>query len=257
MVLAIDIGNTNIVLGVYDGDELVFNCRIVSDHNKSADSYSEELQRKFNEAGIATDAIKGVIIASVVPPLEPIMEQLCKHCFDIRPHFISSATDVGMKINYSEPQALGADRLVNAVSAFQKYRRSLIVIDFGTATTFDYVSPGGEYMGGAIAPGIAISATALFQQAARLPSIDLHCPERVVGTTTRHSMQSGIVYGYISLVEGIVARIKEEVATDPFTVATGGLASQVAAWTKAIDAVDAFLMLRGLKIIYDRIGPRS
>ncbi|MCX5895469.1 MAG: type III pantothenate kinase [Proteobacteria bacterium] len=252
MLLVIDVGNTNIVLGIYEGDRLVTHWRIMTDRDKTSDEYGILLQSLFAARSVSPDSIKAIIISSVVPPVAPTLELLCKTYFNIVPLLVGPDITLGMPIHYDNPREVGADRIVNAVAAFEKYKRSLIIIDFGTATTFDYVSPAGEYIGGAIAPGIHISSEALFQKASKLPRVEFVTPKRVVGMDTVTSMQSGIVYGYIALVEGIVARMKEEVKTDPYVVASGGLAFLIASHSKAINEVDELLTLKGLKIIYDR-----
>jgi type III pantothenate kinase len=252
MILVIDIGNTHTVIGAYKGDDLVVDWRLKTDQHQTGDEYGVILQSLFNSEGFSFDSIEGVIISCVVPPMISTMEKLCKKYFNQDPAFIGPETDMGMKICYENPMEVGADRIVNSVAAFEKYRRSLIVIDFGTATTFDYISPNGEYMGGAIAPGIAISGEALFDKASKLPRVDFVGPERVVGRNTVNSMQAGIVFGHVSMVDGIVQRIKDEVKTAPFVVATGGLAPLISSHAKTIDEVDEYLTLRGLKIIFDR-----
>ena len=252
MILVVDIGNTHTVIGAYRGDDLVVDWRLKTDQHQTGDEYGVILRSLFVSEGFSFDLIEGVIISCVVPPMVTTMEQLCKRYFNQDPKFIGPETDMGMKICYDNPMEVGADRIVNSVAAFEKYRRSLIVVDFGTATTFDYISPDGDYMGGVIAPGITISGEALFERASKLPRVDFVGPERVVGRNTVSSMQAGIVFGHASLVDGIVKRIKNEVKTDPFIVATGGLALLISSHAKTIDEVDEYLTLRGLKIIFDR-----
>ena len=252
MLLAVDIGNTHIVMGIYRGDDLFFNWRLVTDQHRTADEYGVVLKSLFSSAGISFDSIEDVVISSVVPTMLPAMEHLFKKYLNKIPLVVGSETDLGIEICYENPKEVGADRLVNAVAAFKKCGRSNIVVDFGTATTFDYVSPTGEYMGGAIAPGIAISEEALFKKASKLPRVDIVCPPQVVAKNTVESIQSGIVFGYVGLVDGIVRRIKDEVKSDPFVVATGGLALLIFSHTETIDEVDEYLTLRGLKIIFER-----
>jgi len=251
MILTIDVGNTNITLGIYRGDRLTATGRIVTDPNLAGDEYERLLKDLFAGWNIPCEYIEAVIVSSVVPPLDPVLHTLCGRCFAQEPLFVGPETDMGISVCYEKPDEVGADRIVNAAAAYNKYRRSVVVVDLGTATTFDYVSPAGAYFGGAIAPGIVISAEALFQKAAKLPRVDVVCPEKVVGRNTVESMQSGIVYGYISLVDGIVTRIKQEVGTDPYVVATGGLAPIIAEHALGIDEVEEFLTLWGLKVVFD------
>jgi type III pantothenate kinase len=252
MLLVVDIGNTNIVIGVYQHESLRFHWRIMTDKDRTSDEYGMMFQNLLTFQAISAKSIKAIIISCVVPPLIPAMEHMCKNYFQIDPLFVGAKINLGMPIKYDNPKEVGADRIVNAVAAYDKYKRSLIIIDFGTATTFDYITPAGEYMGGAIAPGINISSEALFQKASKLPRIEFVKPERVIGKDTTTSMQSGIMYGYIGLVDGLVNRMKAEVKTDPYVVATGGLAVLIASQSETIDEVDDQLTLRGLKIIYDR-----
>ncbi len=252
MILAIDVGNTHIVIGVFEGEKLIVDWRVMTEQYRTTDEYGIIMQSLFQSNNISFDSIKDIVISCVVPPMVTTLEHLCRKKFGKDPLFIGPEIDMGMKICYENPMEVGADRIVNSVAAFEKYRRSLIVIDFGTATTFDYINPGGEYIGGAIAPGIIISAEALFQKASKLPRVDFVCPDHLVARNTIESMQAGIVYGYVSMVEGIVEKMKDEVKTETFVLATGGLASVVALHAKAIDEVDEYLTLKGLKIILDR-----
>ncbi|MDO8785262.1 MAG: type III pantothenate kinase, partial [Syntrophales bacterium] len=195
---------------------------------------------------------KDIIISCVVPPMLNIMEPVCRKYFDIKPFIVGPGIKTGMPIFYDNPREVGADRIVNAVAAYERHKRALIIVDFGTATTFDYVSAKGEYMGGCISPGVMISSEALFARAAKLPRVELSKPKTIIGKDTVSSMQAGIVYGYASLVDGIVERMKEEVQSDPIVVATGGLAKVIAPETKSIAVVDEMLTLEGLRIIYLR-----
>ncbi len=251
MLLAIDVGNTNIVLGIYRKNQLVHDWRVMTDREKTADEYGILLQNLFAMRQVSLETVKAIIISCVVPPLVRVLDQLCHTYFHVSPLFVGPDVKLGMQIGYANPHEVGADRIVNAVAAFEKHRRSLIVIDFGTATTFDYISPRGEYLGGAIAPGIQISSEALFQKASKLPRVEFAVPQHVIGRDTVTSMQAGIVYGYIGLVDGIVSRMKAEVADDPHVIATGGLAGLIAPYSTTINEVDELLTLRGLKIIYD------
>jgi type III pantothenate kinase len=252
MLLAIDIGNTQIVIGVYRDDELAVDWRLMTDQRRTGDEYGILLQNLFAGAGLSCQDINGIIVSCVVPPMLSMMLELCKRYFHAEPLCIGPYMDMGIKICYENPKEVGADRLVNAVAAFEKYRRSVIVIDFGTATTFDYIAEKGEYIGGAIAPGIVISSEALFQRASKLPRVDFAVPQTAIPRNTVESMQAGIIFGYVGLVEGLVRRMKNEVATKPLVVATGGLATRIAQHTGEIDEVDDYLTLQGLKIIYDR-----
>lgn len=251
MLLAIDVGNTNIVLGIYRENRLVHDWRVMTDREKTADEYGILLQNLFAIRHVTLEAVTAIIISCVVPPLVRVLEQLCNTYFHLRPLFVRPDIKLGMPIGYANPHEVGADRIVNAVAAFDKHRRSLIIIDFGTATTFDYISPRGEYVGGAIAPGIQIASEALFQKASKLPRVEFVVPQRVIGRDTVTSIQAGIVYGYIGLVDGIVSRMKAEVADEPLVIATGGLAGLIAPYSTTINEVDELLTLRGLKIIYD------
>jgi type III pantothenate kinase len=252
MLLVIDVGNTNTVLGVFEGDNLIHDWRIrtVADH--TVDEYGMLIYMLYKSSHIQSQDISDIIISCVVPPMLNILEPLCEKYFRIKPLIVGPGIKTGMPIFYDNPREVGADRIVNAVAAYEKYRRDLIVVDFGTATTFDYVSPRGEYMGGCIAPGIMISSEALFERAAKLPRVELVKPKAVVAKDTVSSMQAGIIYGYAGLVDGIVERIKSEVKGNPKVVATGGLAHVVAPETKSIEEIDEMLTLRGLYLIYQR-----
>jgi type III pantothenate kinase len=206
----------------------------------------------YKNSKVSPKAIKAIIISCVVPPMLHILEPLCKKYFNIKPMIVGPGIKTGMPIYYDNPREVGADRIVNAVAAFERYKGDIIVVDFGTATTFDYVSAKGEYMGGCICPGIMISSEALFQKAAKLPRIEIIRPKTVIGKDTVSSMQAGILYGYAGLVDGLVERIKEEVKSDPKVIATGGLAKIIASETKSIHVVDDMLTLEGLRIIYKR-----
>jgi type III pantothenate kinase len=252
MLLVIDVGNTNTVLGLYDGDDLVHDWRIRTVVDHTVDEYGMLIYNLYKNSKVSPRAINAIIISCVVPPMLHILEPLCKKYFHIKPIIVGPGIKTGMPIFYDNPREVGADRIVNAIAAFEKYGGDIIVVDFGTATTFDYVSARGEYMGGCICPGIMISSEALFQKAAKLPRIDISRPKMVVGKDTVSSMQAGILYGYAGLVDGLVERIKAEVKSDPRVVATGGLAKIIAAETKSIQVVDDMLTLEGLRIIYKR-----
>jgi len=250
MLLVIDVGNTDTVLGVFDGDELVRYWRIRTNIEKTADEYGILIYNLYNAGNINSKAIADIIISCVVPPMINILEPLCEKYFHIKPLIVGPGIKTGMPIYYDNPKEVGADRIVNAVAAYSKYRRELIVVDFGTATTFDYVSGKGEYLGGCIAPGIMISTEALFARTAKLPKIELVKPKNIIAKDTISSMQAGIMYGYAGLVDGIVERMKNESKSNPFVVATGGLAKVISPLTKSIEAIEEMLTLEGLKVIY-------
>ena len=252
MLLAIDIGNTNIVLGVFSDEKLRTHWRLVTSPAKTEDEYGIILYNLYQAAGLDPVETDGVIISCVVPPMITTMERLCSKYFHLTPLVVGPGLKTGMPIRYDNPREVGADRIVNAVAAYEAHQRSLIVVDFGTATTFDYVSPRGEYMGGAIAPGIGISSEALFKAASKLPRIELVKPESIIGKNTVASIQAGLVYGYIALVDGIVEKMKNQVKTDPLVVATGGLAEFIAEESRSIDEVDSLLTLKGLQILNER-----
>ncbi|MBI3752629.1 MAG: type III pantothenate kinase [Deltaproteobacteria bacterium] len=252
MLLVIDIGNTNIVLGIYQGDRLVHHWRIGTKKARTADEYGIILMDLFNFAQIKAGSIDSAIISCVVPPLTDTFLEMSERYFKIKPLLVGPGIKTGMPIMTDNPKEVGADRIVNAVAAYEMYKSAVIVVDFGTATTFDYVSQKGEYMGGAIAPGIGISMDALFQRAAKLPRVEIAKPKKIVGKNTVESMQAGIFYGYIGLVDGIVEKMKSEAGSKPKAIATGGLASFIAPESKTIEDSDEFLTLKGLKIIYER-----
>lgn len=252
MLLVIDIGNTNIVFGVYRNDILVNHWRLSSVLNKTADEYAILLNSLLHFEKIRLSDIKSAIISCVVPPLLFPFERICRKHVGIEALVVEPGIKTGMPILYENPQEVGADRIVNAVAGYEKHKKALIIVDFGTATTFDYVTPKGEYVGGAIAPGMMISLEALFERASKLPRVELVKPKEIIGKNTINAMQSGIIFGYVSLVDGIVARMKEAVKTDPHVIATGGLANLVYAESQTLDEVDEFLTLKGLKILHEK-----
>jgi type III pantothenate kinase len=249
-LLVVDLGNTNIVLGVYRGEELVNSWRLATARERTADEYGILARQLVGDAMHAS--LEGAIVASVVPPLNSAIAFMIRKYFGIDPLFVEPGVKTGIAIHVDNPQEVGADRIVNCAAAHDRYGGPTVIVDFGTATTFDVVTANAEFVGGVIAPGLNISAEALFARAARLPRVDIRRPERVIGTNTVVNMQSGIYFGYLGLVDGILARIRTEVPNLQRVVATGGLASLFAEESEHIDDVDPELTLKGLKIIYDR-----
>ena len=252
MLLVIDVGNSNIVLGIYEDDRLVKDWRVSTDKSKTTDEYGILVHDLFRLAGIAFDDVHAIIISSVVPTLTGVLEKLSAQYFGFSPYVVGPGIKTGMPIHYDNPKEVGADRIVNAVAGFEKYRRPLIIVDFGTATTFDYVNKKGEYCGGAIAPGLAISLEALFQKASKLPRVEIVKPAFVIAKNTVNSMQAGIFFGYVGMVDEVVNRMKAESRENPKVIATGGLAALIAPESKTIEEIDNYLTLDGLRILYQR-----
>jgi type III pantothenate kinase len=252
VLLVIDVGNSNIVLGIYDDERLVRDWRISTEKSKTTDEYGILVHDLFRLAGIDFADIKDIIISSVVPTLTGALEMLSHQYFGFKPYVVGPGIKTGMPIQYDNPKEVGADRIVNAVAGFEKHHCALIIVDFGTATTFDYVNKRGEYCGGAIAPGLMISMEALFQKASKLPRVEIVKPPSIIAKNTVNSMQAGIFFGYVGLVDGIVTRMKGESKENPRVIATGGLAGLIAPESATIEEVDEYLTLEGLRILYQR-----
>jgi len=254
MLLAIDVGNTNIVIGVFQGKELIYSWRLTTIRERTADELGILVADLCEHHGIKRQQITGIVLASVVPPLTLTLQVMAMKYFERTPLLFEPAVNGGMPILYDNPAEVGADRVVNALAALDQWGagRPIIVVDFGTATTFDAISAKGEYLGGVICPGPQISADALFQRAARLPRIEVRKPAKVIGTNTVASMQSGLFWGYVDMVEGLVRRMKAELGGDALVIATGGLAVVVAPESSLIDHVDVELTLYGLRLVWER-----
>lgn len=255
MLLVIDVGNTNTVLGVFDGDKLLHSWRIRSDKNMTEDEFNVLISNLFKERTLTAGTFKDTIISCVVPRMMTILNDYCMKYLHQSPIWVDAQTVSSlMPILYNNPSEVGADRIVNAIAAYDRYKTALIVVDFGTATTFDVISEKGEYLGGAISPGIMISADALFSNASKLPRVEIFSPPgHVIGKDTAESMKSGIIFGYAGLVDGIVARIKRDMDVKPLVIATGGLAPLMNHVSEAIERVDGSLTLEGLRIIFEHL----
>jgi len=257
VLLVIDIGNSNTVLGVYDGETLVHHFRISTQRRATADEYEVQLVLLLQRRGIETSQITGAILSSVVPQLNRAFSEMCVQAFGMRPVVVGPGIRTGMPIKTENPSEVGADRIVNAVAAWNRFAGSLVVVDFGTATTFDAVNERGEYLGGAIAPGVEVSIDALFTRAAKLPRIEIKNPKRIIGKNTVAAMQSGLFFGYAGLVDALAGRMRDELGPGTRVIATGGLARLFKDHSEVIEEVDDFLTLEGLKLLFEMNRPES
>src|SRR3989440_10530431 len=252
MLLVIDVGNTNTSLGVYEGSKLVAHWRLTTARNRTIDEYGVHARNLFELAGLDFKAINAIAIASVVPPLNYTLKQMAEVYFHLSPLFVDHTIEIGLGILYEPPSDVGADRIVDAVAAIHKYGAPCIIVDFGTATTFNAINSQGEYAGGVITPGITISADALFERAAKLPRVEIKRPGNVIGAATVEAMQSGLYHGYVGLVDGILRKMIDELGGSPRIIATGGLAPLIAKGSEFIETVDEELTLEGLRLVYER-----
>ena len=251
MLLTIDIGNTNLTIGLYEGDQLGSHWRLATDHNRMPDEYGLQLLGLLEHAGCALDRLTGICLASVVPPLTGRVIQACRQYLKQEPLVVDTGIKTGIRIKYEDPRQVGADRVADAVAVYRHYGGPACVVDFGTATTFNAITKKGEYLGGAIMAGVNVAAEALFQRAAKLPEVDIQRPPSVIGRNPVHSIQSGILFGYVSMVEGMVERFRKELGPDMKVIATGGLAEVIAKETDVIEVIAPWLTLEGLRIIWE------
>lgn len=252
MLLAMDVGNTNIVLGLYRGDELLYHWRVRTDKHSTEDEYGMRLKNLFSHVGIRLEEINGISICSVVPPLTHVLKRLTRKYFQVEPLIVGPGVKTGLNIQYENPREVGTDRIVNAVAAMDRFGAPVIIVDFGTATTFCFINEAGHYVGGAITPGVTISTEALYQRASQLTRVEIVNPGSVVGRNTIKAVQAGVFYGYVGVVNEIVTRMKDKMKKEPIVVATGGQAELICGETNIIDVVDPLLTLKGLKRIYER-----
>ena len=257
MLLVFDIGNSNIVLGTYEGKKLLRHWRISTDRQKTGDEYGMLINNLFRFQGIRMSDVTAIIISSVVPPLVVPLAKMCERYFRLRPLIVGPGIKTGIKLKYENPREIGADRIVNSVGAYEQFGGPLIVVDIGTATTFDIVAENGDYVGGVIAPGIGISSEALFQRAAQLPRVALVTPRTIICRNTVNAMQAGVIFGFVGQIDEIVRRIKAEMREDMRVIATGGMAKMISRESKTIDKVDNFLTLTGLRVLYERNQPEA
>jgi type III pantothenate kinase len=251
MLLAIDIGNTNLTIGLYEGEELAWHWRLATDHDRMPDEYGLQLLGLLTHAGYHASDLEGIALASVVPQLSGRVVQACREYLKQEPLVVDAGVKTGIRVRYDDPKAVGADRVCDAAAVMKLYGGPACVVDFGTATTFNAITKDGDYLGGAITAGVNLAAEALFTHAAKLPNMDLQRPPSVIGRNTIHAMQSGLLFGYVSMVEGMVTRFRSELGSDMKVIATGGLAEVIAKETSVIEVIAPWLTLDGLKIIWD------
>jgi len=254
-LLVIDIGNTQTVFGVYDEENLVGHWRVSTDPTKTADEFAVFLRNFLGEIGMGLEDSRGLCVASGVPSMQAVIEEVADKHMEVRPLFVGAGVKTGIRIQYRNPHEVGADRIANSVAAFQAYKTACVVVDFGTAVTFDPITSGGEYLGGVIFPGLSVGADALYRRTARLPHVAFTKPETVIGKDTISAIQSGLIFGYADMVDAMVARIAGEMGEQPKVIGTGGLIDSVAGLAKSIEEIDPWLTLKGLRLIYGMNRP--